>query len=550
MMATTLSADEIFREFKEHSIAEFFRKNSQMLGYSGKVKSLTTVVHEYVTNSLDAVEEAGILPDIRVEVKMLAEDRYTVAVSDNGPGIPSKHVGKVFATVLAGTKFHRYVQQRGQQGIGAAGCTLYSKITTGKPIHVRSATSRESYECDIDIDIKSNKAVVTNMKTLSSKERGTTVFGEFADVKYESSDHGVYEYIKRTALSNPHATIKLVEPDGNNVAFIRASNEMPKRPKQVKPHPLGIDVNDFVEFAHRSVNRRLSAFLVETFARVTPGKVAELKEVVRDLDFDLDPTKISWQDAEKLVKGFKEIKWMAPELDSLSTIGEKQIEVAIKNIIAPKFMSVVERKPKVFRGGIPFVVETGIAYGGGSGKKVDQTGEDGQVIEAEGNILRFANKVPLLFDASNCAITDAVKGIQWKRYGIANFEEEPVSIFVNVSSVYVPYSGPGKQAVAKEEDIIEEIKLAVMDCGRILQRYLSGVRSMELQESRYKTIMRYVSQLAGDLSSMTGVDRKNIETALKSTIEKKYSRLFSEPTAQATEDSEVAEQEDKKEEEE
>ena len=107
-------ADMIFKEFKQHSIAEFFKKNRQMLGYSGKVRSLTTIIHEYVSNSLDACEEAGLLPEIRVEIRELGEDKYSVKVRDNGPGIPKSIVGKAMATVLAGTKFHRYLQQRGQ----------------------------------------------------------------------------------------------------------------------------------------------------------------------------------------------------------------------------------------------------------------------------------------------------------------------------------------------------------------------------------------------------------------------------------------------------
>ena len=148
--------------------------------------------------------------------------------------------------------------------------------------------------------------------------------------------------------------------------------------------------------------------------------------------------------------------------------------------------------------------------------------------------------MPLLFDGSNCAITEAVKSIDWKRYSISKFDQEPVSVFVNVSSVYVPYSGVGKQAVAKEDDIIEEIRLAVMDCGRILQRYLSGVRSLEMQETRYKTIMRYVSQLSKDLAEITGSDSKKIESGLKSTIEKKYSKLFDPNAGSAKEEAEEA----------
>ncbi len=527
-MVESVNSEEIFKEFKEHSISEFFRKNSQMLGYSGKVRSLTTIIHEYVTNSLDACEEAGILPEIEVVIKLIEEGKYSISVKDNGPGIPSKHVGKVFATVLAGTKFHRYVQQRGQQGIGASGCTLFSKITTGKPITVRSMNEKESYECNVDLDIKSNKPIITEMKKIEIQNKGTEVLGEFGELKYENSEHGVFEYLKRTALSNPHTTIKLLDPDGKESIFIRAVNEMPKRPKEVKPHPLGVDTNDLIEFAHRSHEKRLSVFLIETFSRMTQGKIAELKAIAPDIDFEQEPNKMQWSESEKLVKAFKKIKWMIPELDALSTIGDKQIEIAIKNILNPKFLSVVERKPKVFRGGIPFVVEAGIAYGGESGKAVNQVDKNGNIIEAEGNVLRFANKVPLLFDGSNCAITEAIKGIQWKRYGLGNFDEEPVSIFVNVSSVYVPYSGVGKQAIAKEDDIIEEIRLAVMDCGRILQRYLSGIKNMQLQETRYKTIMRYISQLSKDLSEITDITQKEIESSLKTLIENKYKKFLGE----------------------
>lgn len=525
-MAARQNADDIFKEFKEHSISEFFRRNSQMLGYSGKVRSLTTIVHEYVTNSLDACEEADMLPEIKVKIKELGESKYSVTVSDNGPGIPSKLVGKALATVLAGTKFHRYKQQRGQQGIGAAGCTLFSKITAGKSVHARVGTSREKYECDITIDIKSNKPLIENMNKLEGNVKGTEIYAEFGEVKYEKSDHGVYEYIKRTALSNPHISITLIEPDGNEAVFLRATNELPKKAREIKPHPLGITTNDLVEFAQRSESRKITSFLVDNFSRVTPSKIDELRAIVKDVDLDSDPKSLSWQDAEKLVNAFKQIKWMAPELDSLSEIGEKQIEIAIKNILNPVFVSVIERKPKVFRGGIPFVVEAGIAYGGSSGKPKELTREEKAAENpppsAEGNVLRFANKVPLLFDASNCAITEAAKGIDWKRYAIASFEEEPISVLVNVSSVYVPYSGVGKQAISQEEEIVDEIKLAVQDCARALQRYLSGVRSQNLKESRYKTIMRYVSQLSGDLSEITGTKKEEIEKALESLVEKRY----------------------------
>ena len=527
-MANIIDADTIFKELKSNSISEFFRKNSQMLGYSGKVRSLTTVVHEYVTNSLDACEEANILPEIKVEVKEIQGDKYSVRVEDNGPGIPSKIIGKVLATVLSGTKFHRYVQQRGQQGIGGSGCTLFSLITTGKPVHIISSTGKSAYECDITIDIKSNKPMITGMKEVHTDRSGLTIYGEFGDVKYENSDHGVYEYIRRTALSNPHATITLVGPDGKEFRFIRSVQELPPKARPTKPHPLGVGTNDLIEFAHASESRKISSFLTDTFSRLSANKVDELKGLLSGLDFDKNPKALTWDEAERIVNAFKGIKWIAPDLDSLSTIGEKQIEATIKNILSPTFMSIIERRPKVFRGGIPFVVEAGIAYGGEAGKKTEEG--------AQGVVIRFANKVPLLFDGSACAITSAVEGMPWKRYGIKEFEKEPVSVLVNVSSVYVPYSGVGKQAISQEAEIIEEIRLAVMDCARGLQRYMSGVKNRNVQTSKYNTIMKYVSQLSMNLSEMTGIEKGEIEEGLKKIIGSRYKRLLEEEAKAAVEE--------------
>ena len=293
---------------------------------------------------------------------------------------------------------------------------------------------------------------------------------------------------------------------------------MPRRPKQIKPHPLGVNTSDLLDFARMSASRKVGSFLEEVFSRMTHDKVKELAGLAKAVDFEKEPKDLTWADAEAIVAAFRQVKWIAPELDSMSTIGEEQIGIAIKNIIDPTFQSVVERKPRVFKGGIPFVVEVGIAYGGKAGKSNGQT--------VSGNVLRFANKVPLLFDNGSCAITEAVGGVDWKRYSIKRFDEEPVSVLVNVSSVYIPYSGVGKQAIAPEDEIIEEIKLAVMDAGRKLERYLSGERHRNMQETGYNMIVRYVGQLAGDLSGITGKDKGEIEKELRDLVEHKYRGLF------------------------
>jgi len=512
------NADEIFKEFKEHSIAEFFKKNRQMLGYSGAVRSLVTVVHEYVTNGLDATEEAGILPEISVVITEVGENRYRVRVGDNGPGIPKNFVGKALATVLAGTKFHRYVQQRGQQGIGASGCTLFAQMTTGKPIFVKSGTGHgKAYSAHISIATVHNKPVVTDMQDIEEQVKGTIIEGEFADVKYEESEHGIYEYLKRTALSNPHAQISFTGPDGKESTFLRSVEQMPERSKPMQPHPLGLAVNDLLEFAHLSQSRKLSSFFVDTFARTTSNKVAELKELAKGVDFDRDPKALTWAEAEELIKAIRQVKWIAPDAGSIIPIGEQQITLTLKNILGPEFMSVVERKPRVFRGGIPFVVEAAVAYGGNAGYRKEGS-------EVTGSILRFANRVPLLFDAGNCAITEAVRGVEWKRYNI-DLEAQPVSIFVNISSVHVPYSGVGKEAVAKEDEIIDEIKLAVMDAARGVKDFIRGKEHVKFESGRYRVTMRYAKQLAMDLHSLTGADEVGIEAKIEKLVAKHYPHL-------------------------
>ncbi len=524
-MAVT-EADKIFKEFREHSAAEFFKKNRQMLGYSGAGRSLVTIVHEYVTNSLDACEEAGILPDIKVVVRKVenqhSNNRYAVIVSDNGPGIPKSYVGKALATIFAGTKFHRHIQQRGQQGIGAAGCLLFSQITTGKPIFVKSSTGRgHAYSCFISLNTANNKPIIENMVDIDEEFIGLSVEGEFSEIRYESGDHGVLEYLRRTALSNPHAKISLVDPSGQELVFMRAVEKMPERPKVAKPHPLGLSANDLLEFSHLSNSRKISSFLTDTFARTTPNKVGELKDADPSIDLDKDPKKMGWDDAEKIINAFRKVKWVAPDASSIVPIGEDQIKVALSNILNPDHMSVTQRTPKVFRGGVPFIVEAAVTYGGNSGKKDD----DGY----SGNILRFANRVPLLFDSGVCAITQAVKGIDWRRYSI-DIESQPVSILVNVSSVYIPYSGVGKEAISQEAEIVEEIKLAVMEAARGVQRYVRGQDQMNFNFNRYKAISRYIKQLSKDLGDLTGEDSSSIETKLNKVI----SKHFPKPKEQAS----------------
>src|SRR3990167_4726772 len=506
---------DLFSHFREHSVAEFFKKNKQMLGFSGKVRSLTTIVHEAVSNSLDACEEAGIVPEIKVEVKELGEYHYSVKIEDNGSGIPKSHLGKALGQMLAGTKFHRYVQQRGQQGIGIAAVSMYALLTTAQHPHAISYYKDKKISCEISMDFKTNKAELLNLIEEDNKEgkHGLTYEAEFKDVEYKKSDQGIFEYLRRTALANPHAQITLTEPNNETIVFPRAIQENPPRPKEILPHPLGVGAHDLLDLARaQKENRKISAFLQNALARLSANKVSELREIVKDVDFDKNPADLTWEEAEKIVQGFKQVKWIAPETDSIVPIGKEQIEKSFMNIFNPEVLAVTERSPKVYQGGVPFAIEAAIAFGGGiatAGKK--------------GEIMRFANRVPLLFDAGGCALTEATKSVDCGRYNLKQFEEEPIVVLINFVSVYVPYTGAGKQAVAQEEDIMDEIKNAVMEAAREVQKYISGKKKAHEIETKRKVISRYIEQLASDVTDLAAAKNK-IKKKLEKIIEEKYSQ--------------------------
>ncbi len=513
--STIINAEVLAKEFKEHSVAEFFKKNKQMLGLYGKVRTLTTVIHEYVTNSLDACEEANILPDITVKISEIATEYYEVEVKDNGPGLTKETVGKALGQLLAGTKFHRMIQSRGQQGIGSSGCTMLAQTTTGKPCRVITGTGKgKPISLELSIDPKHNLPKIANMKEIDRDFRGLAVQAKFKGVLYRDSEQGPLEYLRRTAIANPHAQIKFTDPTGQKFVFKRSAAKVPKPPIAVKPHPKGVTVDEIVTMSKYSDARKVSSFLRTDFDRM--GQKS-LEEITKKVSFDMnkDPKQLRWDEAEEIVKAFKEINFIAPSSDALRPIGEERITKSLQNIVDPEFMHVLTRKPQVYSGGFPFQVEVSIAYGGKAGRTIS-SGSDGPQKRLE--IMRFANRSPLLFDAGNCAITKAVHSIEWKRYDIKDIDNAPVTVLVNFISVYIPYTGAGKQAIADEEEVIEEIRLALMQSGRKAGRYISGKRKEAERLMKRELFYKYIPEIVAALNAITKTDKEVLDKKLRKMV--------------------------------
>ncbi len=529
------SADSIFEDFKAQSVSQFFKNNQSMLGYTGEIKSLTTAVHEAVTNGLDACEEAGIKPEIRIEIEKLGKRHYKVIVEDNGPGIPEDYISDVFGKMLAGSKGHRNVQSRGQQGIGISGVVMFSQVKTGNPTRIVTSTGDDILEAFLEIDVEKNKGKISELNKMDNEIdwRGTRIEFEVKEVLYNRSQYGVYEYIKNTAMSNPHAEFVLIEPDGNLVFFNRSSDVIPEPPEEIMPHPKGMETNDLVDMAKKTSRRKITSLLTNELSRVSRSKLDDIKENMgivmyeteddaRDREISINdipsiyldeaeevlnksPEDLKWAEAETIVNAFKKIDFIAPPTDCLSPIGEERIEEGLKEVLNPDFVAATTRNPEVYRGGIPFTVEVGIAYGGSIEKGLD--------------VARHANRVPLLFNNGSCAITDAVESIDWKRYNIKNPDTAPFVVFVDLVSTHVPYISAGKQAVAEEEEVYDEIRYGIMEVARKMKRYLAGIKRRQKRKERKRTLKMYMPEVSKALNDLTGENRSNIEENIKRLIE-------------------------------
>ena len=504
------------------SIAEFFEKNRHLLGFDNPKKALLTVVKEAVDNALDACEEAGILPEIIVEIYETSPGKYLVVVEDNGPGIVREQIPHIFARLLYGSKFHKLSQSRGQQGIGISAAVLYAQLTTGKPARITSRVKgMEAHYFELMIETKTNTPkILVDEKVEWEKEHGTRIELEI-EGSYVKGLQSVDEYIKQTAIVNPHATIIYVTPKAEQFILSRATDQLPKPVKEIKPHPYGVELGRLLEMLHSAREKTLKSFLMNNFSRVGEDTAKAILENAL-LSPDMDPRKTTREDAERLIKGINKTKIMAPPTDCISPIGEELLEKGLRKEIEAEFYTAITRTPQVYRGN-PFVVEVGIAYGGN--------------IPREGNarVLRFANRVPLLYQQGACAITSAVTSVNWKSYGLQQpgngLPIGPLVIAVHIASVWVPFTSESKEAIAHYPEIIQEIRLALQEAGRRLSRYIKKKVRISEEIKKRSYIEKYIPHIAGsivEILELPETERELLELKLKELLEKKRGKIVEE----------------------
>ena len=490
-------ADKMAKNQKQIAISEFFEKNKHFLGFDSLQRSIITAVKEAVDNSLDACEEARILPDIKVKITKVdsKKDILELQTEDNGPGIPQKSIEKVFGQLLFGSRFHAIRQSRGQQGIGITGVVMYSQLTTGKPTHVLSKIGNEptAVSVNIGLDTRKNKAVKSDQTRiiwenddLTLKEHGLRVTTRMKG-KYQRGRQSVYQYLRMTSIVNPHAEITFIDPDGERYHWPRVTERLPAKVDAIKPHPHGIELGQLQRMCRESSDSRLTVFLRQNFSGVSMRAAKELCEAA-ELEVSTKPKSMKPDDVRALLEAFqgereingKAIKLLSPPTNCLSPIEEMLIKKGLSKTIDSKFVSTMTRAPTVSHGN-PFQVEVGLIFG------------EGMSADKHVEVLRFANRVPLMYQQGGCLLTKAIESVDWRQYGLEQaggkgVPKGPAAILVHLASTNVQFTSEAKEALSDNEFVFEETRKAMLEMGRGLRKHLEKKKKMAKTREKFELI--------------------------------------------------------------
>jgi DNA topoisomerase-6 subunit B len=602
---------------RDISVSEFFAKNRHLLGFDSPRKALLTSVKEAVDNSLDACEEAGILPEIWVHIEQVGESgtRYRMGVQDNGPGIVRKQIPLIFGKLLYGSKFHRLRMSRGQQGIGISAAGMYGVLTTGKPVKIISKTGPKDHAhyYELRIDTKTNQPEILNgrgegVEITSGKggaelmrkhsiewiaandqghaiDHGTRVTIEM-EARFQRGRGSVEEYLEQTAIANPHARIHFQGPDGPERILERSSDDLPPEPKEIKPHPYGVELGRLVTMLQEQPKLTLAQFLTQSFSRVSHGTAKKLCDAAK-LSTRVTTGRLGRGEADALFKAIQETKIPPPATDCIVPIGEQRLLAGLRQVVPGEFFTAATRPPSVYRGN-PFVIEAALAYGGGvaaqrvtrealaeiaaesdarslrqfltttfagiGAEAADKILADAQLAPRQSparlkkaaldalhaamqdvsvdegqsmTVLRYANRVPLQFQPAACAVTQTITSTNWRSYGLSQsrggLPSGPVTAMVHVASVWVPFTSESKEAIASYPEIQKEIRLALQAVGRRLGMYLRRRLRVAQEGQRRSIFLRYLGEVATAVAQINGLDRAKLYEQLLAVAKKKTS---------------------------
>jgi DNA topoisomerase-6 subunit B len=345
------------------------------------------------------------------------------------------------------------------------------------------------------------------------------------EAHYQKGTHSVDMYLKLTAIANPHVNLQFQDPHGDVVHYRRSTDAVPPRPTEIKPHPRGVELGQLIQMLNNTDSRTLRQFLENEFSRVGSRTAKEIiHQAGKNLSARSYPRRIAHHQASALYRAIKRVKVSAPPTDCLVPIGETRLLEGLRKEIDAEYYVVVTRPPAVYRGN-PFQVEAAIAYGrpptsrlevNDSGhitkttrRRHDATRELVTHSDDPARLLRFANRVPLLYEQGGCAISQAVIQTNWRQYGLQQpkgaLPVAPMAILVHVASVWVPFTSEAKEALAAYPEILTELKLGLQNCGRKLATHLRHDARLKREYEKRTYIEQYLPHIGMALQDMLNI---------------------------------------------
>lgn len=570
-------------------VAEFFRKRTQLVGFSMEMHKFTQYCAEFSDNALDALEtyywqrvskpkkpKSGplLLPDppetlsylkipqplktsrrptsahaISERIKVLASPirnlinhepflvmvlqelekpeilpsevagrnlmMYSFESLDTGMGMTKRDLQQ-YGLYLASSKSLKLRQTRGSQGFGASSAFSDAQNTTGRPIVVatRHPAERQGYGSIFFTTSKNKKDYLLKETAIPmSFNHGTYLQLSFLNLPYRRGYAD--EYVRQTSYLNAHVNIVFIDPYGDLYMFPRRVREFVREPSYAMPHPASTSIGDFQDLIRNTSQKSLTDFLAKSYCRLSRRKAHQIvakaaKRLRTDPITSKDsPKKLSQAQVKALYASFISEKYYAPPTETVVPVGEDVIRKTLQEIFEAEFVEAVSRPPTSSKG-LAFTVEVAAVY---DPKLSNQSGV--------GVLYRFVNRTPKLRDNSDCAIWKAASSVNWRNYRMDvasnGLPTGPVRLVANVVGpfVHLIFKAQSKQALAEDDLLLRELKLAFEEVGRKLRRHIVRVIARREQERRADVLLRYSRMVAQSLVNIQSTDSKMSKNQLE-----------------------------------
>jgi len=495
------------KKITSSSTAEYFSKNLQQVGFSSPTKAVLTTVKEAMDNSLDACEDHGILPNISITIEKLGAgtmkntDRLRIVVDDNGPGIPEGDIAKVFGEYLASSKFGRGRCSRGQQGIGISAATTWALQTTATPVRVITKTKdqRKAVTCSVEVDLKNNKGITRDRQTIDwDRPHGTSVEFIMEGRVQLNGEAGLLSYLRGNVLVNPHMTLTYNLPEVGSASYERVTKDVPHVPDATEPHPHTMKLGEFLAHARLFGRTKTNTWLKTGFSRLSDKVISDIwkQHKLPNAALEKGVESVSDEELKNVYAAVQATALMAPSTQSVVSIGEDALSLSVERLGEIDFFAVATRKPTIcdFK---PIQVEVAIARVQGGSSESDEPVQ----------VLRFANRVPLQFDKAACAIVKAITTVNWRSYGLRQPKDAlptgPYILAVSVVSPFIKFKNASKETIDASDELVEEIRRALMQAGQRLSRHLSRETKAADLEEKIQHIEKFGPVLVDTLVRIT-----------------------------------------------